>query len=86
MSDVQMTLFQEVEELEERLRRAMVEDARWDEQYNAFGPIASQWRVELFGMSNLIVRPYEHEVPNAFWRFMQRICFGNKWVKDDIVG
>lgn len=42
-----------------------------------------QWRCELFGMgNNIIIRPTDDNVPNFFWRFMQRIILGNKWIKD----
>jgi hypothetical protein len=46
-------------------------------------PKKSTWKCKLFGMENtLIVHPAEGEEPNWFWRWMQYICFGNKWVKD----
>lgn len=45
-------------------------------------PVYSGWTCELFGMGNTItVRPEEGKVPNWFWRKMQYLCFGNKWVK-----
>lgn len=43
----------------------------------------SGWRCELSGMGESIVyRPKKGDVPNVFWRWMQYICFGNKWIKE----
>lgn len=40
----------------------------------------SDWECELFGMGNAIkVRPSVSNVPNVFWRWMQFVCFGNRW-------
>jgi hypothetical protein len=48
------------------------------------GPKPSGWKVELFGMGpmGIILSPTEDGVPNAFWRFMQRLILGNKWIKE----
>ena len=49
-------------------------------------PEYSEWQCYVFGMgTSLVVRPLKGEEPNWFWRKMQYLCFGNKWVKDDIV-
>lgn len=45
-------------------------------------PPMSDWECEMFGCGRAIVlNPQEGQVPNAFWRFMQYICFGNKWIE-----
>jgi len=42
----------------------------------------SGWTCELFGFGQQIVlTPLNEKVPNWFWRWMQYICFGNKWIK-----
>ncbi len=42
----------------------------------------SGWRCEMFGMGqSMVLFPKRGNVPNAFWRWMQRICLGNKWSK-----
>lgn len=47
------------------------------------GKSAADWECEMFGMgkSGIVVRPLKGDVPNAFHRFMQRLFFGNKWVR-----
>ena len=47
-------------------------------------PKLSRWRCELFGIGpyGVVVRPVYGKEPNWFWRRMQRLCFGNKWIKD----
>jgi hypothetical protein len=43
----------------------------------------SEWHCKLFGGGGGIDwRPAKGQEPNAFWRWMQYICFGNRWVKD----
>jgi len=43
----------------------------------------SGWRCELFGMGEgMTYRPVVGCVPNRFWRVMQYLIFGNKWVKE----
>lgn len=43
----------------------------------------SDWECELFGMGRAIVlRPSKKNAPNWFWRKMQYLCFGNRWVKN----
>ena len=45
-------------------------------------PEYSEWTCQLFGMGDTItVTPTKDKVPNWFWRKMQYICFGNKWIK-----
>ena len=44
----------------------------------------SDWRVELFGMGEygIVIHPAKQSpIPNFFWRWMQYICFGNKWIR-----
>ena len=47
-------------------------------------PKLSSWRCELFGTgpNGVVFRPVEGKEPNWFWRLMQWLCFGNKWIKD----
>lgn len=50
--------------------------------FNTYSP--SKWKCELFGMGNsVVVFPAEGDVPNWFWRKMQYLFFGNKWIKND---
>lgn len=43
--------------------------------------ISCGWRCELFGMgSNIVIKPTV--LPHWFWRKMQYLVFGNKWVKE----
>lgn len=45
----------------------------------------SDWRCWLFGSSDgsgLVWRPLSGQEPNWFWRKMQYLCFGNRWVLD----
>lgn len=48
-----------------------------------FVPQLDDWECQLFGMgpSGITVRPRKGNVPNRFWRWMQYLCFGNKWVR-----
>jgi len=44
----------------------------------------SDWTCILFGgskTSSIRWVPHKNEVPCWFWRKMQWLCFGNKWVK-----
>ena len=42
----------------------------------------SEWHCELFGLGNeLTWHPQDNHVPCWFWRKMQYLCFGNKWIK-----
>jgi hypothetical protein len=43
-------------------------------------PKSSPWECELFGGSFMRFRPRLGEHPNWFWRWMQYLAFGNKWV------
>ena len=50
-----------------------------------FSPsVQSEWECYLFGTGahGLALTPEEGKVPNWFWRQMQYLCFGNKWVKE----
>lgn len=60
----------------------------YDKEFDPFQPYAvidlakvSDWECRLFGAVNggLVWRPNEGEVPNAFWRWMQFLAFGNRW-------
>lgn len=43
----------------------------------------SDYKCYLFGCGNcIIVTPAKKNTPNWFWRWMQYLCFGNKWVKE----
>ena len=61
--------------------RGSVVSATTSNGYYNFKPlIQSGWKCELFGGSGGVTWfPYKGQVPNRFWRFMQYICFGNKW-------
>ena len=45
----------------------------------------SDWVCYLFGSHNgfdgIIWTPKKGKEPNRFWRIMQYLCFGNKWIK-----
>ena len=45
----------------------------------------SEWRCELFGTGpdGLVLRPYKGNEPNFFWRWLQFIFFGNRWVREE---
>ena len=45
-------------------------------------PEPSEWHCELFGTGpeGIVLRPTKGREPNFFWRWMQFIFFGNKWV------
>ncbi len=47
-------------------------------------PKYSKWHCEMFGTgpTGMVLRPEEGKEPNFFWRWMQYIIFGNKWIKD----
>jgi len=46
-------------------------------------PELSEWRCELFGTGphGMTLTPNKGNEPCWFWRWMQRLCFGNKWIK-----
>jgi hypothetical protein len=46
-------------------------------------PKLSEWHCELFGAGpeGIILRPAKGNEPNFFWRWMQFVFFGNKWVR-----
>jgi hypothetical protein len=61
----------------------MIED---QEKYYTIRMIKySEWQCHLFasGRNGISWRPLEGQEPNWFWRWMQWICFGNRWVRDD---
>jgi len=48
------------------------------------GPEYSEWKCHLFGGidgDGLSWTPLKGCEPNWFWRKMQFVCFGNRWVK-----
>lgn len=54
--------------------------------YNAIKPPEySGWTCHLFGAdgNGISWTPLKGKEPNRFWRWMQFVCFGNRWVKDD---
>ncbi len=49
-------------------------------------PEYSDWRCYMFGSdkgNGICWRPIKGKEPNAFWRWMQFICFGNRWEKGE---
>lgn len=46
-------------------------------------PELSNWECHLFGSSGngITWRPLKGEEPNWFWRKLQFLCFGNRWIK-----
>jgi hypothetical protein len=45
----------------------------------------AEWSCYLFGgepVSGIVWRPLKGHEPNWFWRWMQFVCFGNRWIKD----
>ena len=48
-------------------------------------PTRSEWTCHLFGASQgdgIAWNPLKGNEPNWFWRKMQFLAFGNRWVKD----
>lgn len=48
-------------------------------------PVLSDWICYVFGSTpgnGLTWRPRKGKEPNRFWRWMQFLCFGNRWVKE----
>ena len=43
----------------------------------------SEWVCYLFGTKDFSYRPRRGGEPNWFWRWMQYLILGNRWVKDD---
>ena len=49
---------------------------------NLIFPERSEWYCELFGCGEgFMYNPAKGKEPNFFWRWMQYLCFGNKWKK-----
>ena len=47
-------------------------------------PESSDWECYLFGSSKgngITYIPIKGNEPNFFWRWMQFLCFGNRWTK-----
>jgi len=53
-------------------------------QYEIITPGHSDWRCELFGLGprGIVVKVEKGRVPCLFWRWVQCLCFGNKWIKE----
>lgn len=48
--------------------------------------LSDKWKCSLFGGTEsygILWIPLKGKEPNWFWRWMQYICFGNKWKKTD---
>ncbi len=47
-------------------------------------PELSDWQCHLFGSNGegISWRPLKGKKPNRFWRWMQFLILGNKWVKN----
>ena len=42
----------------------------------------SEWYCELFGLGQgMVLNPGTVNIPNRFWRVMQYLVLGNKWIK-----
>ena len=52
-----------------------------DDIYIKIEPEKSEWTCHLFGGSGIQWHPDKGDVPNFFWRWMQYLIFGNKWIK-----
>jgi hypothetical protein len=52
-------------------------------QYNIYAPEQSEWTCYLFGSNGEGISwvPSKGKVPNWFWRKMQYLILGNRWVK-----
>jgi hypothetical protein len=51
-------------------------------KFNGTLPKSSDWECRMTpGPYGLVLNPCEGGVPNAFHRFMQRVCFGFRWQK-----
>lgn len=57
------------------------EEAIWNDSL----PERSPWKCELFGggSEGITWTPLKGKEPNWFWRWMQYLCFGNRWIKTD---
>lgn len=44
--------------------------------------ISKKWKCEMFGSgpNGIVYTPPVGNEPNLFWRYMQYLCFGHKWV------
>ena len=58
-----------------------------DYQLQIHNPKLSNWTCYMFGNRpggvGIMYTPEEGRVPNRFVRFMMRVCFDCKWVKND---
>lgn len=48
-------------------------------------PEYSDWKCHCFGSrgDGITWTPLKGKEPNRFWRWMQFLCFGNRWVKQE---
>lgn len=63
----------------------MRDDLIWRARSTIEHPVLSPWKCHMFGSyrgNSFIWRPYAGDEPNWFWRWMQFLAFGNRWVKD----
>jgi hypothetical protein len=62
----------------EEERAAIVGNPQWA----VVNPAMSDWACHLFGSDGygITYRPRAGAVPNRFWRWMQFLCFGHRWV------
>lgn len=45
---------------------------------------SDKWECELFGVGEaMVLTPEQDKEPNWFWRIMQYLILGNKWVRKD---
>jgi len=81
----QQILDQAQEEFEKKFGKT-VEGTDKNSRYGIISiPECSDWQCRLFnGGEGLSWRPPKNKVPNWFWRLMQYLCFGNRWVKDEV--
>jgi hypothetical protein len=42
----------------------------------------SDWKCYLFGSDGITFQPEKGKEPNWFWRMMQYLLLGNRWVKE----
>ena len=69
-----------------RKEKVMDDTTMWVEPDMAT-PEFSDWQCHLFGSNGdgISWRPTKGKEPNRFWRMMQYLCFGCKWVKEPVI-
>ena len=59
-----------------------IDNEKIKDQHTIENPVQSDWECHLFGTKgSYILRPKKGHEPNWFWRWMQFLILGNKWVK-----